>query len=709
MEQNSNETPVDATVASPETDNAQVAPEAAEAAPKRAPRRASTKKTAAEPAEVAPASAEPAAAEAAEPAAEAPKRVSRARKKAAEPEAEAAAPAEAEKNAETPAAAAEADEAPKKPATRRRKAAAPKAEADEAKTEEAAAPAEEAAAEPAAPRKRARRATSAAAKADEAVEETPEAGAAAEEAPKAPARKTTARKSTAKTAKADEAVTEAAENSPAEGQNAEADEAKKDEPAKPETRRNSRSRSRSKNTEETDSSDGAKNNGGSNGRGAKNENADQGDAGDAADTKQDAKGEGQGQRQDRDEQQSSRSRTRQRDRKRRGQQNEDLIDPELTDEDVLLPIAGILDVLDNYAFVRTSGYLPGPSDVYVSLGQVKRYNLRKGDAIVGSIRKPAENDNGGRQKYNAIVKIDSVNGAALAEEMQRVDFADLTPLQPTDRLRLETSADQLTPRVHDLVAPLGKGQRVLVAGAQRSGKSMLLQQMASAVAENHPEAHLMMVLVDERPEEVTELQRTVKGEVIASTFERNADDHTTVAELAIERAKRLVELGHDVVLLLDSLTRLCRAYSATTQTSGRGHSNHVDAAHLATPKKLFGAARNIEHGGSLTIVATVLTESGARSDDMMFDELRTAANSEVRLSRELADRRIFPAFDLNGSATRHEDALLTEVELAATNQMRRAMGAQPAAQTAEAVLTALATTQTNTEFVSLLQKNRGAL
>ena len=756
VEQNSNET-------SPEAPETSATPETGEAvtAPKRAPRRATSKKATVADAEqpkadeaaageAAPAKTTKAAAakaeapEAAEDAVkEAPKRVSRARKKAAEPAAEAPAaeaPATETAATETPAAVesteTQAEPEAKKPATRRRKPAA-KAEAETATEATAEAPAADKAEEPAAaaaeaeaPRKRTRRATTATAKAEAqdaaaAAEGTPEAesqepaaetktssrrasaakGAATKStAAKGAAAKNAAQKSDADTAEA-AAPTEAAK---ADGKG-EGEQANTDEQAKGDNRRNSRSRSRAKSQDDAEKGDAQQNNGQQNGRGNKNDaKNDKNDKSDQSE-KNEQPGEGQGQRQDRDDQQSSRSRTRQRDRKRRGQQNEDLIDPELTDEDVLLQIAGILDVLDNYAFVRTSGYLPGPSDVYVSLGQVKRYGLRKGDAIVGSIRKPAENDNGGRQKYNAIVKIDSVNGAALTEDMQRVDFAELTPLHPVDRLRLETTADKVTPRVIDLVAPIGKGQRVLVAGAQRSGKSVALREIAASVSANHPDAHLMMVLVDERPEEVTEMQRTVKGEVIASTFDRAADDHTTVAELAIERAKRLVELGHDVVVLLDSLTRLSRAYNASTQSSGRGHSNHIDASQLAAPKKLFGSARNVEHGGSLTIIATVLTETGSRADEVICEELRTAANSELRLSRELAERRMYPALNLNGSATRHEETLLTSQEVDATWKLRRALGAQPESQASEAILSNMQKTQSNAEFLTLLQKSQGAL
>lgn len=399
------------------------------------------------------------------------------------------------------------------------------------------------------------------------------------------------------------------------------------------------------------------------------------------------------------------SRTRQRDRKRRGG---DDLEPEITEDDVLLPIAGILDVLENYAFVRTSGYLPGTNDVYVSLGQVKKYNLRKGDAVVGAIRQPREGEHNGRQKYNAIVRIDSVNGQTLEENEKRVDFSDLTPLYPQERLRLETTPENLTTRVIDLIAPIGKGQRGLIVAPPKAGKTQVLQHVANAIATNNPEAHLMVVLVDERPEEVTEMQRSVQGEVIASTFDRPAEDHTTVAELAIERAKRLVELGHDVVVLLDSITRLGRAYNLASPNSGRVLSGGVDAAALYPSKKFFGAARNIENGGSLTILATALVETGSKMDEVIFEEFKGTGNMELRLSRQLADKRIFPAVDLTASSTRREEMLMGEDEVKVTWALRRALAGLDQAQALEMVLSKLKETKTNVEFLMLMQKS-GAL
>ncbi|MGG7463823.1 transcription termination factor Rho [Plantibacter sp. YIM 135347] len=401
-------------------------------------------------------------------------------------------------------------------------------------------------------------------------------------------------------------------------------------------------------------------------------------------------------------------RSRYRDRKRRGSVQGDEIEPEIAEDDVLIPVAGILDVLDNYAFVRTSGYLPGTNDVYVSLGQVKKYNLRKGDAVVGAIRQPRENDNNSRQKYNAIVKVDSVNGLSVDEAAERVEFGKLTPLYPQERLRLETEPTKLTQRIIDLIAPIGKGQRGLIVAPPKAGKTIVLQQIANAISINNPEVHLMVVLVDERPEEVTDMQRTVKGEVIASTFDRPAEDHTTVAELAIERAKRLVELGHDVVVLLDSITRLGRAYNLAAPASGRVLSGGVDAAALYPPKRFFGAARNIENGGSLTILATALVETGSKMDDVIFEEFKGTGNSELRLSRQLADKRIFPAVDVNASSTRREEMLLGADEVKVTWKLRRALAGLDQQQALEVVLGKLKETASNVEFLVQMQKSMPA-
>ena len=401
----------------------------------------------------------------------------------------------------------------------------------------------------------------------------------------------------------------------------------------------------------------------------------------------------------------SQGRGRQRNKRRTQNAGGDEFETEISEDDVLIPIAGILDVLDNYAFVRTTGYLPGQQDVYVSLGQVKKYNLRKGDAVVGAIKQPREGEQSGRQKYNALVKVDSINGLSVEDAANRVEFGKLTPLYPQERLRLETAPEKLTQRIIDLVAPIGKGQRGLIVAPPKAGKTIVLQQIANAIATNNPEVHLMVVLVDERPEEVTDMERTVKGEVIASTFDRPAEDHTTVAELAIERAKRLVELGRDVVVLLDSITRLGRAYNISAPTSGRVLTGGVDASALYPPKRFFGAARNIENGGSLTILATALVETGSKMDDVIFEEFKGTGNSELRLSRQLADKRIFPAVDVNASSTRREEMLLSPDEVKITWKLRRALAGLDPQQGLEVVLGKLKETQSNVEFLVQMQKS----
>ena len=394
-------------------------------------------------------------------------------------------------------------------------------------------------------------------------------------------------------------------------------------------------------------------------------------------------------------------------RRRNRNQNPEVDDVEVTEDDVLLPVAGILDVLENYAFVRTSGYLPGPNDVYVSLAQVKKYNLRKGDAVVGAIRAPRDGENQGasqRQKFNALVRLTSVNGKPAEDNKDRVDFSKLVPLYPSERLRLETSAKVIGPRVIDLVAPIGKGQRGLIVSPPKAGKTLILQSIANAITINNPEVHLMMVLVDERPEEVTDMQRTVKGEVIASTFDRPADDHTTVAELAIERAKRLVEMGNDVVVLLDSMTRLGRAYNLAAPASGRILSGGVDSSALYPPKRFFGAARNIENGGSLTILATALVETGSKMDEVIFEEFKGTGNMELRLSRNLADKRIFPAVDVNASGTRREENLLSPDEVKIMWKLRRVLSGLDTQQALELLTGKIKETQSNVEFLMQVQQ-----
>jgi transcription termination factor Rho len=387
--------------------------------------------------------------------------------------------------------------------------------------------------------------------------------------------------------------------------------------------------------------------------------------------------------------------------RRRGERGGDA-EPVITEDDVLIPIAGILDVLDNYAFIRTTGYLPGPNDVYVSLSQVRRHGLRKGDVIEGAVRQPREGER--REKFNALVRLDKVNGLDPEASRARPEFAKLVPLYPQDRLRLETDPGVLTTRIIDLVSPIGKGQRGLIVSPPKAGKTMILQAIANAITKNNPECHLMVVLVDERPEEVTDMQRTVKGEVIHSTFDRPAEDHTTVAELSIERAKRLVEMGHDVVVLLDSITRLGRAYNLAAPASGRIMSGGVDSTALYPPKKFFGAARNIEHGGSLTILATALIETGSRADEVIFEEFKGTGNMELRLRRELADKRIFPAIDIDASSTRKEEILLTPEELKIVWQLRRVLHALEPQQALEVLLDRMKGTKSNAEFLLQVQK-----
>jgi transcription termination factor Rho len=378
-------------------------------------------------------------------------------------------------------------------------------------------------------------------------------------------------------------------------------------------------------------------------------------------------------------------------------------EPEVRDDDVLVPVAGILDVLDSYAFIRTSGYLTGPNDVYVSLSQVRKNGLRRGDAVTGAVRAQREGE-AARQKFNALVRLDSVNGLDPEQAKNRPEFTKLTPLYPNDRLRLETEAHILTTRVIDLVMPVGKGQRALIVSPPKAGKTMVMQAIANAITTNNPECHLMVVLVDERPEEVTDMQRSVKGEVIASTFDRPPADHTLVAELSIERAKRLVEMGRDVVVLLDSITRLGRAYNLAAPASGRILSGGVDSTALFPPKRFLGAARNIENGGSLTIFASALVETGSAGDTVIFEEFKGTGNAELKLDRRLADKRIFPAIDVDQSSTRKEDLLLSPDELAIVVKLRRVLSALDTQQALELVLDRLRKTRSNVEFLMQVAK-----
>jgi transcription termination factor Rho len=470
-------------------------------------------------------------------------------------------------------------------------------------------------------------------------------------------------------------------------------------------RSNDRSNDRS-----TDRSDRSNDRGGdrSGDRGNDRANDRGNDRNDRNDRNNDRSGDRGNSRNDDDQGGSRRSRRRRnRDRQnRRGSRGGSMerfdSEPVINEDDVLVPTGGILDVLDNYAFVRTSGYLPGPNDAYVSLSMVKKYGLRKGDVITGEIRQPKDGER--REKFNPLVKIDTVNNADPEAAKGRPDFNKLTPLYPQERYRLETTPNNLTGRLIDLVAPIGKGQRGLIVAPAKAGKTMVMQAIANAITTNNPETHLMVVLVDERPEEVTDFERSVRGEVISSTFDRPADDHTTVAELAIERAKRLVELGHDVVVLLDGITRLGRAYNLAAPASGRILSGGVDSAALYPPKKFFGAARNIENGGSLTILATALVESGSKMDEVIFEEFKGTGNMELRLRREYAEKRIFPAIDVDSSSTRREELLMGKEELGIIWKLRRVLGSLDGQQALEMMLDRLRKTQTNGEFLVAITK-----
>jgi transcription termination factor Rho len=403
-----------------------------------------------------------------------------------------------------------------------------------------------------------------------------------------------------------------------------------------------------------------------------------------------------------------------RDRNRRGRDRRDgggnagpgndRADTEVRDDDVLLPVAGILDVLDNYAFVRTSGYLSGPNDVYVSLSMVRRHGLRRGDNVSGVVRQPRDGEQQ-RQKFNPLVRVDTINGLDPDQSKNRPEFTKLTPLYPNERLRLETESHKLTTRVIDLVMPVGKGQRALIVSPPKAGKTTIMQNIANAITTNNPECHLMVVLVDERPEEVTDMQRSVKGEVIASTFDRPPADHTTIAELSIERAKRLVEMGHDVVVLLDNITRLGRAYNLAAPASGRILSGGVDSTALYPPKRFLGAARNIEDGGSLTIFATALVETGSTMDTVIFEEFKGTGNAELKLDRRIADKRVYPAIDVGDSGTRKEELLMAPDEHAVMVKLRRVLAGLDDQQAIDLLLTQLRKTRTNIEFLMQVAKN----
>ncbi|MHB1891681.1 MAG: transcription termination factor Rho, partial [Acidimicrobiales bacterium] len=372
----------------------------------------------------------------------------------------------------------------------------------------------------------------------------------------------------------------------------------------------------------------------------------------------------------------------------------------------MVEVSGVLDQRDEgFGFLRADGYLPGPRDVYVSVSQVRRFALRKGDYVEGACRPAASNE-----KFPALVRIDKVSGLSPEEARNRPRFEDLTPLFPDERLRLETpgSADNVTARIIDLLSPIGKGQRGLIVSPPKAGKTTVMKQIAHSIEANNQEVHLMVLLVDERPEEVTDMRRSVKGEVVASTFDRPADEHTQVTELAIERAKRLVELGSDVVIILDGITRLARAYNLAQPASGRIMSGGVDSGALYPPKKFFGAARNIEEGGSLTILATALVETGSKMDEVIFEEFKGTGNMELRLDRRLAERRLYPSIDVNASSTRHEELLFERNQLQQVWKLRRVLNALAADGNAapglELLMDKIRQTKSNDEFLADIAK-----
>jgi transcription termination factor Rho len=378
--------------------------------------------------------------------------------------------------------------------------------------------------------------------------------------------------------------------------------------------------------------------------------------------------------------------------------------PEAKSAPVTVAVSGIVDTGDGHAFVRTSGYRRGPADVYVSAAQIRQYGLRKGDQVEGAARPDDAKSNGTRHaKSSPLVRVDAVNGMPPELANSRPHFDDLTPLYPRERLRLEDGDQSATARIIDLMAPIGKGQRGLIVSPPKAGKTMVLKAIATAIANSHPEVELMMVLVGERPEEVTDLRRSVRGEVIFSTFDQAAEDHVKVAELAIERAKRRVELGADVVVLLDSITRLGRAYNLAAPQDSRTLAGGVAASALQPPRQFLGAARNVEGGGSLTILSTALVETGSRLDDVLFEEFKGTGNMELRLRRELAEKRMFPAIDAMPSGTRRDDLLMSPGEYQAVGRLRRALGALGSQQALEVLLDKIRDTASNAEFLSQIQ------
>jgi len=369
---------------------------------------------------------------------------------------------------------------------------------------------------------------------------------------------------------------------------------------------------------------------------------------------------------------------------------------------------GVLDILpEGYGFLRRDGYLLGPDDIYVSQSQIRRFELRRGDLVEGQVRRPKDNE-----KYYGLIKVETINGLEPDAIRGRRVFEKGTPIYPQERFKLEVRSTQLSTRVIDLFCPIGKGQRALIVSPPKAGKTTLLKNIANSISINHPDAHIIALLVDERPEEVTDMQRTVDGEVVASTFDEHPENHTAVAELTMERAKRLVELGKDVVILLDSITRLARAYNQVIPTSGRTLSGGLDTASLHKPKRFFGAARKIEEGGSLTIIATALVETGSKMDDVIFEEFKGTGNMELNLTRKLAESRVFPAIDIKRSGTRHEELLLSETEMRKIWMLRRATAVLNSGDITEIILDKMAQTRANSEFLDTVTKealsmNRG--
>jgi transcription termination factor Rho len=378
------------------------------------------------------------------------------------------------------------------------------------------------------------------------------------------------------------------------------------------------------------------------------------------------------------------------------------IEQNLLDSEVVLRGEGVLEVLpEGYGFLRSQdwNYLYGPDDIYVSPSQIKRFDLRTGDTVMGQVRPPKEGE-----RYLALLKVERVNGDEPDRAKHRVAFDNLRPRYPDDRIHLETVGGDLSLRVMDLIAPIGKGQRGLIVAPPKAGKTILMQKIANAITENHPEVHLIVLLIDERPEEVTDMQENVRAEVISSTFDEPADRHTQVAEMVLEKAKRLVEHGRDVVILLDSITRLARAYNVVVPHSGKILSGGVDANALHKPKRFFGAARNIEEGGSLTIIATALVETGSRMDEVIFEEFKGTGNLELVLDRHIADKRIFPAIDLNRSGTRREDLLLNELELTRVYLLRNFLSDMPPAEAIDFLLSRMRKTKANKDFLDSMAR-----